>query len=290
MANLTESPNWEVGIYQFETTDPVMGGADGIDNLPIKQLANRTVYLKNQITALGTDKQASDATLTALSGLTTAADTLPYATGVDTFATTPLTAFARTLLDDANATTALATLGAAPIASPALTGTPTLPTATAATNTTQGASTAFVHAAITLDRPYEATVSNIKMNGTAAVGTLATVARGDHTHPTDTTRAAVASFLSSKVASGYQKLEGGLIVQWVKGNNGGAGQSVSSITFPIVFPNACLFAIATPEDTGAGSQTSVYGYTASNISAQVFEKSGSTPSRPLQVNFLAIGY
>ena len=56
--------------------------------------------------------QAVDTTLTAFASLTTAADTLPYATGVDTFSTTPLTAFARTLLDDANATTALATLSA----------------------------------------------------------------------------------------------------------------------------------------------------------------------------------
>lgn len=38
--------------------------------------------------------------------------------------------------------------GAAPLASPALTGTPTAPTATAATNTTQIATTAFVQAAV----------------------------------------------------------------------------------------------------------------------------------------------
>lgn len=37
---------------------------------------------------------------------------------------------------------------------------------------------------------YESTASNIKMDGTAAVGVLNTVARGDHIHPTDTSRAA----------------------------------------------------------------------------------------------------
>ena len=57
-------------------------------------------------------KQNTDATLTALANLTTAADQIPYATGADTFAMTPLTPFARTLLDDANAAAALATLGA----------------------------------------------------------------------------------------------------------------------------------------------------------------------------------
>ena len=41
--------------------------------------------------------------------------------------------------------------GAAPLASPALTGTPTVPTAVAATNTTQAASTAFTTAAVTTE-------------------------------------------------------------------------------------------------------------------------------------------
>ncbi|POZ60161.1 gp53-like domain-containing protein [Chromobacterium alticapitis] len=49
MANLQEKPVWETGIYQLETTDPVLGGADGVDNLQAKQLANRTTFLKKQI-------------------------------------------------------------------------------------------------------------------------------------------------------------------------------------------------------------------------------------------------
>lgn len=79
------------------------------------------------------------------------------------------------------------------LTSPTFAGTPAAPTATAATNTTQLATTAFVHSAIGADRAYEGTASNIKMNGTQAVGSLATVARGDHVHPTDTTRAPLAS-------------------------------------------------------------------------------------------------
>lgn len=48
MPNLVELNQWENGIYQLETNDPVMGGVDGIDNLQAKQLANRTQYLKAQ--------------------------------------------------------------------------------------------------------------------------------------------------------------------------------------------------------------------------------------------------
>jgi hypothetical protein len=56
-------------------------------------------------------KQNLDATLTALSGLTTAADQLIYATGVDTFAMSSLTTFGRSLIDDVDASAARTTLG-----------------------------------------------------------------------------------------------------------------------------------------------------------------------------------
>lgn len=56
-------------------------------------------------------KQPLDATLTALAGLATGADKLAYSTGADTFAETAFTSFARTVLDDADAATARATLG-----------------------------------------------------------------------------------------------------------------------------------------------------------------------------------
>ena len=64
--------------------------------------------------------QPLDATLTAIAALTTAANKLIYATGSDTFATTDLTSFARTLLDDADAATACQTLGAVRVAAMSL--------------------------------------------------------------------------------------------------------------------------------------------------------------------------
>lgn len=46
MAYVPESATYEDGVYQIETTDPVLGGANGIANTQAKQLANRTKYLK----------------------------------------------------------------------------------------------------------------------------------------------------------------------------------------------------------------------------------------------------
>lgn len=49
MANLKEIIEWVDGIYQLETTDPVMGGPNGVDNLQAKQLGNRTQFLKQSL-------------------------------------------------------------------------------------------------------------------------------------------------------------------------------------------------------------------------------------------------
>lgn len=70
-------------------------------------------------------------------------------------------------------------------ASPALTGTPTAPTAAADTNSTQLATTAFVLGQAAATAP--------AMDGMAAMGTATRFARADHVHPTDTSRAPLAS-------------------------------------------------------------------------------------------------
>lgn len=82
--------------------------------------------------AVGVSVQAYDAELASWAGVT-------RASGVDTFVATPSSANLRSLLSDETGT------GAAVFAdSPALAGTPTVPTAAPGTNTTQAASTAFV--------------------------------------------------------------------------------------------------------------------------------------------------
>lgn len=71
------------------------------------------------------------------------------------------------------------------LGSPAMSGTPTAPTAAVDTNTTQLATTAFVLGQAASTTPV--------MDGTAAVGTSTRYARADHVHASDTSRAPLAS-------------------------------------------------------------------------------------------------
>jgi len=85
----------------------------------------------------------------------------------------------------------------APLVNPALTGTPTVPTAAVDTNTNQIASTSFVL--------NQASSSTPLANGSAAVGISTRYARADHVHPTDSSRAA----LSGAVFTGSVSIPSG---------------------------------------------------------------------------------
>ena len=62
MANLKEQEKWEDGVYQIEENDPVLGGENGITNKPIKQLANRTLWLKKTLELFGKKSAPKDLT------------------------------------------------------------------------------------------------------------------------------------------------------------------------------------------------------------------------------------
>jgi hypothetical protein len=73
--------------------------------------SNLVVTSGSPITTLGTIVLNLAGNIGSISGLTMGADQMLYSTGANTFLATDLTAFMRTLLDDANAATARSTLG-----------------------------------------------------------------------------------------------------------------------------------------------------------------------------------
>ncbi|HAV8102522.1 TPA: hypothetical protein JLB71_003169 [Escherichia coli] len=63
----------------------------------------------------------------------------------------------------------------------------------------------------------------------------------------------MSSFSGSIASKGYQKLPGGLIIQWGSGNagTGYVGSTGNEMNFPIAFPSQC-FQVVTSYDNGGG--------------------------------------
>lgn len=89
-----------------------IGGTAGTTKLDLSGTATLRSVSPKEAFVDTSALQPLDATLTALAGVTVAADKLIYATGADTFSTADLTAAARSVLDDTTSAAMLATLGA----------------------------------------------------------------------------------------------------------------------------------------------------------------------------------
>ena len=95
----------------------------------------------------------------------------------------------------------------------------------------------------------------------------------------------LAQFTASLSASGYQKLPGGLILQW------GTGTSTAgslAVTFPITFPTACLNVTGAIKST-TSSILSVGVPTTSGVTISTANSTNAV-ANVAGVNWLAIGY
>lgn len=153
MANLSETPSYDAGVYQLELTDPVIGGPLGISNQPLKNLANRTAYLKQHVDDLesGTTAAAKADKLTTALTIALTGDV----TGSAAFDGSANVSINAVVVDDSH-NHSIATVNGlqpaldtkAPLASPGFTGNPTAPTPAQFDTDASLATTEFVQRAL----------------------------------------------------------------------------------------------------------------------------------------------
>ncbi|HBC1774306.1 TPA: phage tail protein [Escherichia coli] len=278
MANLPETPQWEDGIYQIEVSDPVLGGPDGISNRQGKQLASRTLYLKQQVEKGGSELAKHIAAADPHTQYAPKAS--PTFTGTPTAPTPANSDNSKKLATTEFVAKALAALaGSAP---------ETLDTlkelADALGNDPNFATTVLNKLAEKLakdqhgaDIPDPALfVKNLGL-GEAAKRNVGT---GTNQIPD------MGSFTLSVSGTGYQKLPSGFILQW--GSIGAPGIAQDVVThFPIAFPNRCLRVLVSQDytpDSGAVGYIACAGFSSDPVK---FISRASTPG--LGASFLALG-
>ncbi|MES9901121.1 MAG: hypothetical protein ABW168_00395 [Sedimenticola sp.] len=208
MADLPQVDQWDAGIYQLETTDAVLGGVNGPDNIQAKQLANRTLYLKNLIENINTAQAVADHV----------AATDPH----NQYLTTP----------EGDGRYLQSVPDAAAIAAQAITA--------------HKAATDPHNQYLTTPEGDTRYLQSVPTASTTAKGIVELATQAEALTGTDAARAITASRLayvfnqkfanSSLASTGYMKFPGGLMIQW--GSASVVANASITVTFPVAFPSA----------------------------------------------------
>ncbi|KVR39586.1 hypothetical protein WK18_21980 [Burkholderia ubonensis] len=307
MTDLVESSTWTPGIRQFETSDPVEGGPDGIDNVPLRQLANRTRFLKDV-----QDAQAGGLEMKAplASPAFTGSPQAPVPPQFDNTSKIATTAFVQRALGNFNASSgtgsgiiaAAVTLTNDDVGGFHYFNGPTNQTATLPSEVglPPGAAIAFQRGA-----QYSLTIGTNKANAiidtTIGLASSITLTTGEfvvlvwsgtywQTFGTYTQRVGQ-PFANSLTSNGYQKLPSGLIIQWGSVPNIPAGGS-ATVNYPIAFPNSLLSisAIAGATSTGSSAINGLMAGASSNPKALFVAWNGSSNLTTQMGAYISLGY
>lgn len=268
MANLTETATYEAGIYRFETTDPVQGGPGGIDNLPTNQLANRTAWLKAQVEAILADIAAIE------SGYATAAALVGHTSNTSNpHGTTKAQVGLGSVENYGIASQAEAEAGASDIKY------------------------------MTPLKAKQAIAKLVPAASDTVAGLIEHATAAEAQALADTMRALTPATLAqafmganrSLSSAGYQRLPGGLVIQWLTVSiPTGSNEGTASASLPTTFPTASIFAISSLVTGGTaaswfGFNTWVGSLTASSVGVTLHSGSTSRTSAG-SVRVIAIGY
>ncbi len=270
-------------------TVTVIGGTiTGITDLAVADggtgASNAADARTNLGVVIGTNVQAYDAGLQSLADLTTAANQTLYSTGADTYATTSLTSFGRSLIDDADAPAARTTLGLGTLATQYGTFSGTHSGTTSGTNTGDQTITLTGDVTGTGTGTFAATIANDAVTTAKILDANVTTAKIAAGAVTGAKLAADSTtIVSGNAPSGSGDFEG---QQWLNVNTGlayvwtgSAWQQVSAlqtITFSDSTPIA--FAVTKPDNFTAQITTTLDTQVAASVFAGPTTGGATTPT------------